>query len=88
MKKINVRLDFIWDDIDDVEEFILTVPNKTTIEDIKNVLEYIHNYLDTEDRTETYDNNGRNPETLIIYACEEHGWMWEKFKFDVNLNFD
>ena len=88
MKKYNLRINFFWDDGDDMQEFSIFVSNKTTIEEIKQALFDYHRYLDTEDETETYGRNGRNPETLLRYVCEENGWQWEWFQFDIDLNFD
>ena len=88
MKKINLRIKFFWDCEGDTREFVISVSNKTTIEEVSEALMKIHKYLDTEDKTGTYENNGRNPETLITYACEEYGWRWEKMKFDVDLEFN
>lgn len=88
MKKYNLKINFFWDNKIDMREFSIYVPNKTTIEEVSEALKKIHKYLDTEDKTGTYKNNGRNPETLITYVCEEYGWRWEKMKFDIDLDFN
>lgn len=88
MKKYNLRMNFFWDDEDDLKEFTIIVPNKTTIEEISKALIDIHRYLDEEDKTETYGRNGRNPETLITYVCEEYGWRWGELEFDIDMNFN
>lgn len=88
MKKYNLRINFFWDNEDDIREFSVFVPNKTTIQEVSEALIDIHRYLDTKDKTETYGRNGRNPETLITYVCEECGWRWERHEFDIDLNFD
>lgn len=38
MKILNVRLNFFWDDEDDMQEFQLSVPDKVTIDHVEEVL--------------------------------------------------
>lgn len=88
MKKFNLRINFFWDDGDDMWEFSLTVPNNISTEEVKDALIKTHNYLDMEDETDIYGTTGRSPETLLDYMCEKQGWSWEKFDFDIDLNFN
>ena len=83
-----MRINFFWDDGDDIQEFALTVPDNVNVEEIEEVLFKTHNYLDREDETDLYGTTGRNPETLLDYVCENHEWSWEEFSFDVDLNFN
>ena len=88
MKKFNLRINFFWDDGDDMWEFSLTVPDNVSIEQIKETLIKTHDYLDMEDETDLYGTAGRSPETLLDYMCEKQGWSWEEFDFDIDLNFN
>ena len=88
MKKFNLRINFFWDDGDDMWEFRLTVPDNISIEQIKETLIKTHDYLDMEDEMDLYGTTGRHPETLLDYMCKKQGWNWEKFDFDIDLNFN
>lgn len=88
MKILNVRLNFFWDNEDDMQEFQLSVPDKVTIDNVEKVLLKEHNYLDTEDTSNTYGANGRNPETLINFICQKYGWAYKEMEYDIDLNFD
>ena len=88
MKKINLRINFFWDDGDDIWEFILTVPNNVTELEVSEILSKEHDYLDTEDDEDFYGIHGRNPVTLLDYICEKYGWSWEDFYFNIDLNFN
>lgn len=88
MKKFNLRINFFWDDGDDMKEFVLTVPDNVNIEEIEGVLFKTHNYLCMEDETDIYGTMGRSPETLLEYMCQNQGWSWEEFGFDIDLNFN
>lgn len=88
MKKYNMRINFFWDDEDDMLEFVFIVPNYVSIENIKETLVKTHHFLDFEDETDIYGINGRCPSTLIDYICEEYGWNWENFSFDIDMNFN
>ena len=88
MKKFNLRINFFWDDEDDMWKFKLTVPNNVKIEEVKEILFKTHEYLDMEDETDLYGTTGRSPVTLLNYICEKYGWSWEDFSFDIDLNFN
>lgn len=88
MKKYNLRIYFFWDDCDDVYEFSIDVPQNVTVSEIEEALIESHVYLDTEDETDLYGTTGRNPVTLLDYVCNKHGWHWEDFSFDIDLNFN
>lgn len=88
MKKLNLRIDFFWDDGDDMWEFILKVPSNVTVNEVNDTLTKAHHYLDMEDDTDFYGTSGRNPVTLLDYICNKYGWCWEDFSFDIDLNFN
>lgn len=88
MKKFNLRMNFFWDDGDDMRKFRLTVPDNIEIEEVKEILIKTHEYLDIEDETDLYGTTGRTPVTLLDYICKKYGWSWEDFSFDIDLNFD
>lgn len=87
-KTINARLNFEWDDEDDLFEFKLIVPKSTTIETINEVIIKAHNFLCSEEDTEErYEKEGRIPATLLNYICEKNNdWEWEDFFYEVDLN--
>lgn len=87
MKKLNLRINFFWDDEDDIWEFTLTVPDDINVISVEEVLLKAHQYLDTEDETDLYGTNGRSPVTLLDYVCQKYGWSWGEFSFDIDLNF-
>lgn len=87
MKKLNMRINFFWDDEDDIWEFTLTVPDDINVIRVEEVLSKAHQYLDTEDKTDLYGTNGRNPVTLVDYVCREYGWSWVEFTFDIDMSF-
>lgn len=88
MKKLNLRLNFFWDDEDDMREFRLTVPDNVEVKEVKKILLQTHEYLSTEDETDLYGINGRCPVILLDYICDKHGWEWEDFNFDIDLNLN
>lgn len=49
MKKYNVRINFFWDEWDDMREFVVEVPENVTIEEIKETLVKTHICLCKED---------------------------------------
>lgn len=88
MKTLSLRINFSWDDGDDIQEFKLTVPSNVSEIEVANTLKKEHEYLDTEDKEDIYGINGRNPVTLLNYIYEKYGWLWSDFKFDIDLNFN
>lgn len=88
MKKYNLRMNFFWDEEDDMKEFFIYVPNAVLIDDISKELINAHEYLVFKDETEIYGKIGRNPETLIDYVCKKNKWKYEEFVYDIDLNFD
>lgn len=88
MKRFSMRINYFWDDEDDMWEFVIVVPNNVTIEEIKETLIKTHDFLDMEYETNLYGTTGRSPVTLLDYVCEEYGWEWEDFSFDIDMNFN
>ena len=88
MKKLNLRINFFWDDEDDIWEFTLTVPDEINVIRVEEILLKAHQYLNAEDETDLYGTNGRSPVTLLDYVCREYGWSWEDYSFDIDLNFN
>lgn len=88
MKKLNLRINFFWDDGDDICEFVLTVPDNVTELEVSEILSKEHHHLCFEDDEDLYGIQGREPETLLDYTCEKYGWSWTDFKFDIDVGFD
>lgn len=88
MRTLNIRINFFWDDEDDICNFKLTVPNNVNEIEIVDLIEREHEYLCREDTEDIYGIQGRNPETLINYVCEKYNWEWNKFDFDIDLTFN
>lgn len=88
MKKITVKLNFLWDTEIDSKEVYITVPNDVTKETVMEKLSEMHNYLCFEDDTDIYGSEGRNAQTLLEHTCSKHNWNWEEVIFDLNLNFN
>ena len=86
MKTINLRINFFWDDGDDMQEFALTIPSNVCEIEVVDILEKEHDYLCTEDEEDIYGVQGRNPETLLDYVCEKYGWSYKTFEFDIDIN--
>ena len=87
-KTYTMRINFFWDDGDDMQEFTLTVPENITAAKIEEVLIREHTFLDMEDETDLYGKIGRSPVTLLDYISNKYGWKWEDFKYDIDLNFN
>lgn len=88
MKKLTLRINFFWDDGEDMQEFTLKVPSNVTIDQVKDTLIKTHDHLDMNDDTNSYNTSGRNPVTLLDYVCRKHGWEWESLSFDIDLNLN
>ena len=88
MKTLNLRINFFWDDGDDIWEFKLTVPSNVSEIEVTDILKKEHEYLDMEDEEDIYGINGRDPITLLDYICEKYGWSWSDFEFNIDLNFN
>lgn len=88
MNKYKVRLNFFWDDGDDMNSFVIVVPKDITIQHVRTVLLNAHSFLDNEDASDYYGVNGRNPESLINYVCDKYGWKSEDLEFDIDLNLN
>lgn len=84
--KHTIRINFTWDDGDDMQEFIITTRKGITDEDIKRELIDTHKLLDEEE--DYYGINGRNPESLVSSVCETNGWSWCGMEYDVDINLD
>lgn len=84
--KHTVRINFTWDDGDDMQKFIITTRKGITDEDIKRELIDTHKLLDEEE--DYYGINGRNPESLVSSVCETNGWSWCGMEYDVDINLD
>lgn len=92
MMTLNLRINFFYDDGDDMKSFKLTVPDNVSSIEITDILRKEHEYLceieDEEDEEDIYGTMGRNPETLLDYVCEKYGWSWREFEFDIDVNFE
>lgn len=88
LKKITVKLNFLWDTEIDSKEVSITVPNNITTETVINKLKEMHNYLCFEDNTDIYGTEGRNAQTLLEHTCGENDWTWEEILFDIELDFN
>ena len=88
LKKITVKLNFLWDTEIDSKEVSITVPDSVTSETVIEELKKMHEYLCFEDDTGIYEIEGRNAQTLLEYACGENDWTWEEINFDIELNFN
>lgn len=89
MRTLNLRINFFWDDGDDIKEFKLTVPDNVSDSEIMETLKKEHEYLCHEDEENIYGTDGRNPETLLNYVCDKYyGWSWCDFQYDIDVNFD
>lgn len=88
MKKITVKLNFLWDTEIDSKEVSITVPNNITTETVVEKLKEKHEYLCFEDETDIYGKDGRNAQTLLEQTCKENNWTWEEILFDIELNFN
>ena len=88
MKKYTVRLNFFWDDEDDMMEFTIIVPDNVNPMEIEDALDKEHHFLCFDDEEDRYGIEGSNPETLIGYVCEKYGWTWAEHKFDIDMNFN
>lgn len=87
MRILKLRINFFWDDGDDMKEFNLTVPNNVSNDEIADILEKENKYLCTEDDADIYGIYGRTPETLLNYICDKfYGWSWDDIEFDVDIN--
>lgn len=85
-KMYNVRINFFWDEGDDMQEFKVFVPGNTSVCELQDKIINAHNYL--SHNNELYGTSGRNPETLLEFVCEQNGWKCEVMAFDIDLNFD
>lgn len=89
MNTYTMRLNFFWDDGDDIWEFKITVPENVTPLMVSEKLTETHNFLDMEDNEDIYGTQGRSPVTLLDYICDNNdGWSWSDFDFDIDLNFN
>lgn len=88
MKTLTIRINFTWDDEDDLWQFKLIVPNNVTTECVEEILIKEHNYLCDEDDTDLYGNVGRCSVTLLDYICEKYGWKLVDNDFDIDLNLN
>lgn len=85
-----IRLNFTWDDEDDLKEVLIRIPNEVSAEELQEVLLLAHEYLCNEDSEDLYGIKGRNAETLLDFICErsEWVWKWQDIRFFVDLNLD
>lgn len=88
MKEMMVRINFTYDDEDNISEFKLTVPQNMTIEMVVKKIIKEHNYLCDKDATDIYGNEGRNPIILIDYICKKYHWGYSELTFDVDIKLD
>lgn len=91
-KDLIIQLSFLWDEGPDTVRFRLTVPDTLSTEDVEKKLKGTHDYLcEEEDENEEtyYGANGRNPESLLQYICEENeGWSFSELSYDIDLELD
>lgn len=88
MKEINVRLNFTWDDCDDLFECKMVVPEHITEDMVNEILINEHNFLCFEDEEDIYETEGRIPATLLNYVCNKYEWEWSDIEYDIDLNLD
>ena len=88
MKKITVKLNFLWDTEIDSKEVSITVPDNITTETVIKALKETHEYLCFEDDTGIYELEGRNAKTLLEQTCGDNDWTWEEILFDIELEFN
>ena len=89
MRTLNLRINFFWDDGDDIKEVKLTVPDNVSDNEIMETLKKEHEYLCYEDEENIYGTSGRNPNTLLNYVCDKYyGWSYFDFMYDIDVNFD
>ena len=88
LTKYTVRLNFTWDDEDNMQEFNIWVPENVALSEIGETLIEAHNYLCHEDEEDIYGTEGRIPATLLNFVCEKHNWEWDNLEFDIDFNFD
>lgn len=89
MKRYNVR--FYYSEMENaVSEcnVTITVPNDTTMEEVKTLLQQAHNLLTEESALGTYEPGGRTPDILLDYACGKYGWTWEKCSLSLDFSID
>lgn len=82
-----IRLEFTWDDGSDIKEFLIYAPVSVSDDDVAKSLENAHEYLCQEDETDYYGTNGRNPESLVAWVCDQNPWLYSDKK-DVDLRLD
>lgn len=82
---VSVRLGFKWDDHVDYQEYMLTVPMDTTVEDVYDILqeEHLRAY---DDENDIYAEE-RSPYILIEHVANKYGWSFEEFTFDIDAVF-
>ena len=88
MRKLLTRLNFFWDDCDDIKQCIVIVPDNVTDDEVAKALLDGHEFLCHEDEEDIYGTSGRTPGTLLDYVCEKHGWSWDELEFDIDFNFE
>ena len=88
MKEIIIRINFLWDDEDDIWKFKLSVPESATIEEVTETIIREHNFLSGDDDTDVYGNLGRNPTTLLDYVCRKYNWEWFDMVYDIDIKLD
>jgi hypothetical protein len=82
------RLNFFWDDDDDIKEVKIYVPENISDLEVAEILLKEHKFLCKDDDEDFYGTQGKNPETLLDYVCEKYDWRWKEVSFDIDLNFD
>lgn len=87
MRKVLIRLNFIWDYEDDIQTFILFVPDNISNEEVEKEILHVHEYLCFENEEDIYGVCGRTPGTLINYMCEKHDdWDYMDMEYDIDFN--
>ncbi|HAU84615.1 MAG TPA: hypothetical protein DCW90_03630 [Lachnospiraceae bacterium] len=88
MIKVLIRLNFFYENEDEIDHFVLMVKNGTSFDDVEDELLKAHKYLCEDNDTDLYRRFGRTPLTLIEYVCKKNGWKYYDLEYDIDLNFD
>ena len=87
MKRYNIRF-YYTETENTVSEcnVTITVPDNTSMEEVKTLLQQAHNLLTEGFAVGTYEPGGRTPDILLDYACGKYGWTWEDFSLDFSID--
>lgn len=88
MKKHIVNLFFNWDEGNEGGLYEVETPDNVTDFDLRVDIEEAHDFLCEEDEECRYENNGRDPETLLEYLSEKNGWDWNSLEPDIEIELE